>query len=290
MLPFLGDVLMAIDRTHGRLGKHLIAQFLCGSNNAKVQKLRLHRLSGFGALEGLRHSDATSLIDAFLQAGLLQQQEVNRNRPTVCLSEEVQRGTVSRQSVLASVRLPAPLAKRLETLRKNASEPAAATAAAAAAPAAAANARPEETRSPAASPTRIASAASGPAHVAAAAAPPAPPAPLQAATAKGPAVAADVSASDRSAADRSAAANETTEDWCWTWQLFDDGYSWTQIMAIRRKDDLEVANDLQQALRHSKSVQRAWLVAAHAQVGDEASVGQQRLLRELQRRSAAGVG
>jgi hypothetical protein len=81
-----------------------------------------------------------------------------------------------------------------------------------------------------------------------------------------------------------------TEDWLWTWQLFDDGYAWKQIMAIRRKDDLEVANDLQQALRNSKGVQRAWLVALGGEDGDESTLGQQRLLRELQRRSAAGVG
>ncbi|MGN6546693.1 MAG: RecQ family ATP-dependent DNA helicase, partial [Aureliella sp.] len=116
LLPFLGEVLMAIDRTHGRLGKNLIGQFLCGSSNAKVQKLRLHRLSGFGLLDGLRQSDATALIDAFLQAGLLQQQEVNRNRPTVSLSEEVRRGSVNRQAILATIRLPESLAKRLETL------------------------------------------------------------------------------------------------------------------------------------------------------------------------------
>ncbi len=48
--PLLVEVLAAIDRTHGRLGKILICQFLCGSSNSKVQKLRLHRLSGFGML------------------------------------------------------------------------------------------------------------------------------------------------------------------------------------------------------------------------------------------------
>jgi hypothetical protein len=80
------------------------------------------------------------------------------------------------------------------------------------------------------------------------------------------------------------------EDWTWTWQLFVDGYVWTQVSAIRRKDDLEVANDLQQALRGGKSVQRAWLVPHSGQADEQPSVGQQRLLRELQRRSAAGVG
>jgi hypothetical protein len=72
--------------------------------------------------------------------------------------------------------------------------------------------------------------------------------------------------------------------------LFVDGYVWTQVSAIRRKDDLEVANDLQQALRGGKSVQRAWLVPHSGQADEQPSVGQQRLLRELQRRSAAGVG
>ncbi len=63
---------------------------------------------------------------------------------------------------------------------------------------------------------------------------------------------------------------------------------------IRRKSDLEVATDLQQALRHNKTVQRTWLSAPKntddaSGLDNHPTVGQQRLLRELQRRSAAGV-
>lgn len=87
-------------------------------------------------------------------------------------------------------------------------------------------------------------------------------------------------------------ASASTDDWYWTWQLLVDGYAWSEVMSIRRKSDLEVATDLQQALRQNKTVQRAWLAASAASGNDldtHPTVGQQRLLRELQRRSAAGV-
>lgn len=284
MLAFLGEVLAAIDRTHGRLGKNLIAQFLCGSNNAKVQKLRLHRLSGFGSLDGLRHSDATALIDAFLQAGLLQQQEVNRNRPTVCLSEEVRRGVVNRQTVLAGVTLPDALVKRLGALVKRASDPNAGLepvqASRTSAPEKVTTAKIPSAKEPTASQV----AASGE-H--AAVRPPWETVPVE----PSPPLASSAPASLKSATEPALTKSPTAaEDWLWTWQLFADGYDWTQIMAIRRKDDLEVATDLQQALRNSKSVQRNWLTTTGGEHGEEPSLGQQRLLRELQRRSAAGVG
>lgn len=251
----LGEVLAAIDRTHGRLGKHLIAQFLSGSKNAKVQKLRLHRLSGFGLLAGLRHSDAAELIDAFLQAGLLHQQEVNRNRPTICLADELKRGVAERQRLLARLTIPQALAKRLQELpRRGNSAP---KAEAVSDP----RREPEYGQHPAERP----------------ASPPAEQLSEQV-----------VEQKMDQAAHRPA--KEAGQDWLWTWQLLADGYSWGEVMAIRQKDDLEVANDLHQALRGGKSVQRAWLVAPGDGGGDRVSVGQQRLLRELQRRSAAGVG
>lgn len=285
----LAEALAAIDRTHGRLGKHLIAQFLSGSNNAKVQKLRLHRLSGFGLLEGLRHSDTAELIDAFLQAGLLHQQEVNRNRPTVCLAEEVQRGSVDRQKLLARLTISERLAGRLQPLLKRHSP----------APNAPAPNLPEtklpESRLPQPKlplpnvpELKLPAAAISAVPRAAAAEPAA--AGKAAGNAAGDVRPVPIKPAAMPTQAEPPASPTPAEDWTWTWQLFVDGYVWTQVSAIRRKDDLEVANDLQQALRGGKSVQRAWLVPHSGQADEQPSVGQQRLLRELQRRSAAGVG
>ena len=75
----------AIERIHGRLGKILISQYLSGSQNAKIQKLRLHRLSGFGMLEGSKQADVMELLDLLLANGLLKQQEV-KPQSTNCRS------------------------------------------------------------------------------------------------------------------------------------------------------------------------------------------------------------
>lgn len=236
LVEWLSEVHAAIDRTHGRLGKILIAQFLCGSNNAKVQKLRLHRLSGFGLLEGCRQTDAVELIDAFLSVGLLEQNEVNRNRPTVSVPQDLKRGVVARSALLARVCIHERLASRLESLATLKTK------------------GPDTKDSVLASESKTVSATES-----VRASEPAPLPPVE------------------------------PEEWSWTWQLFIDGYTWTHVMAIRRKADLEIAGDLQIALKNGKNVQRAWLAA-----GQESSAGptagQQRLLRELQRRSAAGVG
>lgn len=79
-------VLEAIARTHGRLGKNLLAQFLQGSQNAKVQRLRLERLAGFGMLQTLSQAQAVQVLDALLQVGILAQQEVTAHRPTVSMT------------------------------------------------------------------------------------------------------------------------------------------------------------------------------------------------------------
>ena len=68
-------------------GKNLIAQMLCGSGNAKVQKLGLNRLSTFGLLKHLKQSEVVALIDALLAVGCVEQVEVNRFRPVLQLTE-----------------------------------------------------------------------------------------------------------------------------------------------------------------------------------------------------------
>ena len=54
-------VLSGVARTESRFacGKNLIAQMLCGSNSAKIKKLRLNQLSTFGLLWQLKQAEVT---------------------------------------------------------------------------------------------------------------------------------------------------------------------------------------------------------------------------------------
>ena len=274
--PLLVEVLAAIDRTHGRLGKILICQFLCGSSNSKVQKLRLHRLSGFGMLSNLRQSDATELVDAYLSAGLLQQDEVNLHRPTVRLSTDVQNGKVSRMTIIGRLRLCPLLIKRLTEASRQSAATSQAVTGSEAVPARSA---PVPERSP----TAQASSQTNPQ------------------TNVQPSIQAVARPASKTGQplletgqSEQQATSSSLDDWSWTWQLLVDGYAWNEVMSIRRKTDLEMAADLQQALRQNKTIQRAWLSAPSGAASSDGldahpTVGQQRLLRELQRRSAAGV-
>jgi hypothetical protein len=58
-------------------------------------------------------------------------------------------------------------------------------------------------------------------------------------------------------------------------------------MAIRRMTDIELAGSLIAALQRGERIDRGWLAPTNP--SGERSVGQQRVHRELQRRSAAGV-
>ena len=74
-------------RTHGRLGKTLIAQMLTGSANKKVKQLGLDRLSTFGLLKQLRQSDVTQLMEFMISQGFIDQIETTKFRPTVKISD-----------------------------------------------------------------------------------------------------------------------------------------------------------------------------------------------------------
>jgi len=83
----LGKVIQAIDELHGRLGKLLIVDFLCGSENAKVQRLRLIRLAGYGMLASIKKKSVAALMEAMLSSGILEQHSAAANRPTVSVSD-----------------------------------------------------------------------------------------------------------------------------------------------------------------------------------------------------------
>jgi len=100
LLEAVRIVLSGVARTQARFpcGKNLIAQMLCGSNNAKVIKLRLNKLSTFGLLKHLNQSEVAMLIDGLIVARCLRQVDVDRYRPVVELTEfgqEVMKGTAA---------------------------------------------------------------------------------------------------------------------------------------------------------------------------------------------------
>ena len=242
----LEKIVDAIERLHGRLGKHLISQYLCGSQNAKVQKLNLHRLSGFGLLQGLRQTDAVQLIDVMLTAGILRQQEVNRNRPTISVSPELV-DLETRGRLLEAIRLPAGLGAKIR-------------------------------------------------HCADAAAP---------ATPKRGTAGADKTArppSDFSESPFPSGASRATgitepraghaksgqkADWQWTLILFEQRHKWQDVMQLRRMRDEELAASLCDAVRAGATVAQGWLSSGEGSTAR--TVGQRRVLREMQRRSADGI-
>ncbi|GAB5403997.1 MAG: hypothetical protein Aurels2KO_22280 [Aureliella sp.] len=254
----LAGVLDAIERIHGRLGKTLIAQYLCGSQNAKVQKLNLHRLSGFGMLKSFRQTDATHLLEAMLAAGVLRQQEVNRNRPTVSVSPQLTDASM-REEALKSVQLPEKVATKLRSLGLAGS--------------AATSQPPTPPQTPAKPTERAATATTA-----------------RPAAAQDPNMLWD-SDSPKStpepprAAEAASQAPTQSPDWALTVRLFEAGFSWDEAMATRQMTDSELCASLSDALSNGGKVLRAWLGTG----SEGLTIGQQKLVREIQRRSAAGL-
>ncbi len=88
-------VLSGVARAQERFGKGIIAQMLSGSQASKVLRFRLDQLSTFGLLAHLTLPEVTELIDAVLAAGMLDQTDVERNRPVLRLTDlghQVMRG------------------------------------------------------------------------------------------------------------------------------------------------------------------------------------------------------
>ncbi len=80
-------VLSGIARTHGRYGKTMVAQMLCGSSNKKMQTTGLRKLSTYGLLKGLSQTQATSLIDCLINAKLVTQTEQTKFRPLIAITD-----------------------------------------------------------------------------------------------------------------------------------------------------------------------------------------------------------
>lgn len=106
-------ILSGVARTHGRFGKGMVAQMLCGSRNKKMQQWKLNRLSTYGMLSGLKQTQVSDVMDALTEVGLIGQVEVEQRRPTVQLTDEGKDVMMGRQPIPPSLRLSHPLAKQL---------------------------------------------------------------------------------------------------------------------------------------------------------------------------------
>jgi ATP-dependent DNA helicase RecQ len=81
-------VLSGVARAKGRFGKTVIAQMLVGSNNEKVAKWGLTQLSTFGILAPtFKRAEVCQIIDSLAAAALVANQDVDRFRPIVALTE-----------------------------------------------------------------------------------------------------------------------------------------------------------------------------------------------------------
>ena len=108
-------VLSGVARAESRIacGKNLIAQMLCGSNSAKIKKLRLNQLSTFGLLWQLKQAEVVTLIDILIAIGCLEQEDVDRFRPVLKLTPlggDVMRG---KAELPAGLKLPGELRLKL---------------------------------------------------------------------------------------------------------------------------------------------------------------------------------
>jgi ATP-dependent DNA helicase RecQ len=110
VLQVIRIVLSGVARVEKQLrhlcGKNLIAQMLCGSSSAKMNRLGLSRLSTYGLLRHLKQAEVATLIDGLIASGHVEQVDVDRNRPVVRLTEsgkELMQGRAG-----SDVELPVP--------------------------------------------------------------------------------------------------------------------------------------------------------------------------------------
>ncbi|MDB2686291.1 RecQ family ATP-dependent DNA helicase [Mariniblastus sp.] len=106
-------------RTHGRIGKTLVAQMLTGSTSKKIKQLGLDRISTHGLLKALRQSDVIDLMDFLLARGYLSQIETTKFRPTMQVTDlgrQVMLGAIDRDFTTL---LPLKLATILSGQLKN---------------------------------------------------------------------------------------------------------------------------------------------------------------------------
>jgi ATP-dependent DNA helicase RecQ len=224
----LAEVLRGVGRTHGRLGKTLVAQFLCGSENAKVQRLRLQRLTGFGLLGQFKQAESVELLEGMLTAGWLESEEVNRHRPTVRLS------SVGEDLVEHPARIEERLPPWSPRLLRRLGEQAAVG------------------QPPAGGVTRRGGAAAvwdrGGASV-------------ESPVAKAGAGSQPELAAGGGTASGAAPLSVALPDWHWTWRLARERYTLEELMRVRRKSEAAIYDDLRLAVEAGSPIDLEPLLA-----------------------------
>ncbi len=103
--------LSGVVRTHGRFGKNMIAQMLCGSGSKKVKSMA--KLSTFGLLSRLRQADVSGILEWLIEAGYLRQVESAKFRPVVQITDHGQRVISGRERIDFTNQLPGALVKKI---------------------------------------------------------------------------------------------------------------------------------------------------------------------------------
>jgi len=106
-------VMSGVTRMHGRFGKNMVAQMLCGSKNKKLSQWKLHQLSTYGLLSGMKHSEVAVIMDRLSEFGLVVQQEIEQRRPTIHMTELGRDIMHGRTDLPSGFSLDTALAKKL---------------------------------------------------------------------------------------------------------------------------------------------------------------------------------
>lgn len=247
------QVLAIVERSNGKLGKLLLAQFLVGSENAKVQRLRLDRLANFACLRPLKQTEANLLLENMLTAGMLEQKALNKNRPTVWLSQfgrDLLQGKplpsgmpfpIGLQRKLAALNLTAEPARSLALPKPTPPTPSASAVAPKSEALRADSPQPESFRAESPKPEL-----------------------LRAESTRTSSPRIEPPRSELPRVDpphlEQPSIDETLEDWHWSWRLASHGFALFECAAIRRKTMELILQDLVQAVRGGKSLELATLL------------------------------
>jgi ATP-dependent DNA helicase RecQ len=111
--------LSGVARAHGRFGKSIVAQMLCGSKSSKLSKFKLDKLSTYGLLGHLKQTEVSQFLDVLIEKRLVDQVDVDRHRPVLHLTDygaEVMKSNVPLEGPLP---LPGGLLTKLRGRRED---------------------------------------------------------------------------------------------------------------------------------------------------------------------------
>ena len=112
LVEVIRKILSGVARTRGRFGKQMIAQMLCGSTSAKMQRFGLQRLSTYGLLGHFKQDEVGELIDSLLSVRCLEQGGDNPLRPTLRLTDFGKSVMTNQVRLDGSLELTPALARR----------------------------------------------------------------------------------------------------------------------------------------------------------------------------------